>query len=176
MSENNSNIDFGEVMRFAKSLSQDQDQLITPGYSPMDKLINNQELRIMKAALPYFDYPNQRNFAIFIKLLEFRKTMEVFQPSPPVHSELLTKKKLNRMELLKDIKNSCDEPQQKKINMLIKIMNLQSVMENSKSNSLMLENEEKNEPVFKEQEENHEDGYSEFMSMVHKIIDEKEGE
>lgn len=175
MNENNANIDFNEFFKMAQTMSKNNEVITPPALSPIDKVINNQNMRIMKATLPYFDYQQQKNLAMIIKLLEVRKTMEAFSPSSTVHTTLQQRKELNKLDFLNDIRNCCDEPQQKKLNMLISILNMQSTMENYKNNPKLLQSysqEQTTTPV----KETSDDGYSQFMNMVNKIIDEKDGD
>ncbi|PKM94316.1 MAG: hypothetical protein CVU84_12730 [Firmicutes bacterium HGW-Firmicutes-1] len=176
MNEHNSNMDFTEVIKMAQTLSQNQEKITPPEVPPIDKIVNNQDLRIMKATLPYFDYPYQKNFAMLIKLLEFRKTMDVFRPSSELHTTFQQKKELNTLGFLSDIRNCCDEPQQKKLNMIISLLNMQTTMENYKNNPKLLQSHGQ-EPDNIQKEATHDnDGYNQFMKMVNKIIDEKEGD
>ncbi|PKM52228.1 MAG: hypothetical protein CVV02_02360 [Firmicutes bacterium HGW-Firmicutes-7] len=175
MNEHNSNIDFTEMLKMAQTMSKNNDVISTPALSPIDKMINSQDMRIMKATLPYFDYPYQKNFAMLIKLLEFRKTMEVFNSSSTIHTTLQEKKELNKLDFLSDIRNCCDEPHQKKLNMLISILNMQTTLEKYKNNPKLLQSHGE-EPIAPEKESSDDDGYSQFMKMVNKIIDEKDGD
>lgn len=174
MSDQNSNIDFNKVINIAKTLSTTQDNIVIPNLSPIDKTINNQDLRIMKATLPYFDYPQQKKFALLIKLLEFRKTMEIFN-APEIHTAIYEKKELNKLDFLQDIKNSCDEPNQKKLNLLISLINMKTTMDNAKNNQNLMSFAE-NEQEEKKEEPSANNDYNHFINMVNKIIDEKEGE
>lgn len=178
MNDQNSNIDFSEVIKMAQTLSKSQDKIVAPSLTPIDQMVNNQQMRIIKAALPYMDYLYQRKLAMFIKFIEFRRTMDVFNPSATIHTTLQEKKSLDKLEFLKDIKNSCDEPQQKKLNMLISLMNMQTTMENMKNNPLLLqdkENQANNYPPNQPQKQSSDDKYGDFMNMVNKIIEEKDG-
>ncbi len=178
MSDQNANIDFNEVLRFAQNLSKNQDPYTPPTLAPIDKATNNQKMRILKASLPYFDFSQQRSLAMAIKMLEFRKTLEVFNEPTPLHTEFQQKKAVSSLEFLQDIKNSCDEPSQKKLNMLIMLMNMQHTMEAYKTDPKMLSSVPEGTPTPSPttNKEPTKDSYSEFMNMVNKIIDEKDEE
>lgn len=180
MNDQNSNIDFTEIIKMAQKLSKSQDKVVEPSLAPIDQLVNNQQMRIIKAALPYMDFPQQKKIAMFVKLVEFRKTIDIFDTSAPIHTTLYEKKSMDKLEFLKDIRNSCDEPQQKKLNMLISLLNMQTTMENVKANAPLLQNEsyrDTQQPtnININTNTNTNNNYNDFMNMVNKIIDEKDG-
>lgn len=185
MADQNPNIDFSEFLKMAQNMTKNQEPFNPPTLAPIDQAINSQKMRILKASLPYFDYNQQKNLAMTIKLLEFRRTIDVFKESTPIHNDLQQKKSVTPLEFLSDIKNSCDEPHQKKLNMLIMLMNMQNTMENAKNNPKLLNplteplaqgNPIPTTPTPKANTEETSDSYSDFMNMVNKIIEEKDGE
>lgn len=175
MVDQNANIDFSEVFKLAQNISKSQEQFSPPTLAPIDKATNNQQMRILKASLPYFDLHQQKSLAMAIKFLEFRRTMEFFNEPLPIDSPLYHKKELNTMELLTDIKNSCDEPHQKKLNLMIMMMNMQSTMETYKNNAKNLPTVPETKHDVPPSEDKKAAEYDQFMNMVNKIIEEKGG-
>jgi hypothetical protein len=160
----------------AQTLSKSQEKIVPPTIPPIDQLVNSQQMRMIKAALPYMDFPQQKKVAMFIKLIEFRKTIDIFDSPDQVHTTLHEKKSLDKLEFLKDIRNSCDEPSQKKLNMLISLLNMQSTMDIMKTNALSAQIDPyKNTSQVSNSDSNSSNSYNEFMNMVNKIIDEKDG-
>lgn len=174
MNDQNSNIDFSEIIKMAQTLSKSQDNIVPPSIAPIDQVVNNQQMRIIKAALPYMDFPKQKQIAMFVKVMELRKTIDLFDSPDQVHTTLNEKKSMDKLEFLRDIRNSCDEPHQKKLNMLISLLNMQSTMEIMKNNS-QLSQQDQYHNTSQANPSNANDNYSEFMNMVNKIIDEKDG-
>lgn len=177
---NNSEMDFTEMIKLVQSMSKPAPDA-PPPISPVDKLVNNQELRLMKAALPYLNPGSKKNIAVFVKMLELKKTFELFNYSDEITLSELHKTPTNKLDVIKDFRDFSEGQSRNTLNMLYNIMNLQNVLETFNSGSKSFDNvEEQLNNNFEEsnysygKSTNSNENFDGFINMLNKIIDEKD--
>lgn len=164
------NKDFYEIIRIMQSMTKNQQSVDPYRFSAMDQLVNNQQLRILKASLPYFDYPLQKNIATLVKLIELKRTFDFYNEPIEIHEAKMPKKEVNKLEILSELRNYCDEPYQKKINSILMLLNLQKTLQENKNNPKLLSSQDDTS----KNESDNDDQYFQFMNMMNRIIKEKE--
>jgi hypothetical protein len=181
MDNKNSNIDFNEMLKLIKSITKPAPNT-PPPVSSMDKLVNSQEVRVMKAILPYINPESKKNLAFIIKLMEFKKTMDLFSSNNDTVLLELNKEPVSKLDLIKDIRDSVDGKNKNTLNMLYNVMNIKNVLESLNSSQNLLEKEDSrpnissefNEKDINTTEGNDNNNFDGFINMLNKIIDEKE--
>jgi hypothetical protein len=162
------NIDYNELFKLLKNTCGEP-PLGKAEKSPyIEKAILSQELRIMKSIIPYLDYAHQKTFSLLVKLIEFKKTIELYDDMDNYLPGKLEKKAYNLIDILTDVKNSCDEENQRKLNLFLNILKMQNLNENFYTKKPQLTNE--NQPTSTSTSDN----YDGFMNLLNKVINEKE--
>ena len=101
-----------------------QDQYLTD----YDTLIQNRELQMLKAMLPFAAPKSQMPIAIFIQSLEFRNTLRMFQTDNNLISACSVSNESDRKNaMLQTLKRFCTPKERETIDTLLNIM---CVMEN----------------------------------------------
>lgn len=170
MEDANSNLDFTELLKLAQNMMSTQKKADPNRLSELDQLVNNQELRILKATLPYFEVGYQKKIATYLKISELTNAMNLFKNQGEGNETKPLSKEFNKLQLLSDIRDCCDEPQQKKLNSMIMLMNLRQALEDSKNAPKFIPSEKK-EPAT---DSSNNDNFNHIMNMMNKIIKEKE--
>lgn len=102
-------------------------------FTILDEMVADEQIQIMKAALPYVPPSGQRMLSVFAKFMELQKTMEMFSRRPgdmnicsaePVSHDPL--------EMLQDIRRYCSEGTQGKIDQLTNTFVMLQLLEMSK--------------------------------------------
>lgn len=172
-----SQIDFNEFFKLATNMSNNQESQSSSD-STLDKMTNNEDMRIIKAVLPYFDYTYQKQLSLIIKIMELKNTIDLFEHQEEEYMAELEGKSLDKLNILNDIKNSCSDENKKTLNMIITLLNLQKVTENFRSNPNLLAAENKENPINNPYppSPNNNDNYDGFINMINKAINEKAGD
>lgn len=172
-----SQIDFNEFFKLANNMSNNQANRSSSD-STLDRMINNENMRIIKAVLPYFDYTYQKKLSLMIKIMELKNTIDLFEQHEDEYISEIKEKKSDKLNILNDIKISCDEENKKILNMIITLLNLQKVIENYKSNPSLLttENNEHSTTNSYAPNSNNNENYDGFINMINKVIKEKDGD
>lgn len=82
-----------------------------------DALFTNNQIQKLKILLSYVDSPMQRQLAIYIKFLELKYTMELFQRSPQLSvSPTPTESSFDPAKLCQEVTPYCSPQEQRQIN------------------------------------------------------------
>ena len=74
-----------------------------------DEQLQSKELQILKTSIPYLQEPQQKNLAIFAKILELQKTIHFFE---------------NDSNMLNDIRPYCNEKEAENLDSFINMFQL----------------------------------------------------
>lgn len=90
-----------------------------------DSLIQNDRLQMIRTALPYMHLSGQRFLSIYLKLLELKNTVSLFQSDESTLSACaLQKENGNLLELLHDIRKYCPPDRQEAIDQILNFANM----------------------------------------------------
>lgn len=101
-----------------------------------DKLVLGDRLTLFKVLIPYIDYKNQKLFAIIIRIMEFKLTLDFY--SNPDCCYRNSKKSFNTDELIKDLKSNCPPKYQNMLEQINMLMSMSEYMDIfSKADNIM---------------------------------------
>jgi len=86
----------------------------------LDQMISQDNIQIMKAALPYLPSSGQRSLSIFAKMMELQNTISLFSnPQSDMSICAVEDEASDPMDMLKNIRSVCKKPMQEKIDTII---------------------------------------------------------
>lgn len=94
----------------------------------IDSLVHTQEMKMIKAAIPFLDLNIQKSLALIIKILELRNTMQLYNDSNEILTQE-TKHPDRQRRMLQSIRDECTEPNQNIVDLMLKVMDMQSIMD-----------------------------------------------
>lgn len=98
----------------------------------IDQIANRNHLQVIKSVIPYLPPSEQRMIACYIKMLELNNVARFFRHQPcQLQSCATDRAPVHLPDMLNDIRNYCDENEQKMIDQmtnLITAMEMYSVM------------------------------------------------
>lgn len=77
----NNSMDMEQMMKMMQMFSNNKEENVKSSSEKenfFDEPIYTSELKCLKAAVPYLEYPQQKNMAIFIKIMELKKLKEMY--------------------------------------------------------------------------------------------------
>jgi UbiD family decarboxylase len=94
----------------------------------IDTIINNNEMNVVKAAIPYMNLDNQRNMAVLVKFMEFIKTVKLY--NNPTINEIpeLNKTNITKRDMLYALRSRCSDKHKQIIDIMLNIKNIQSMI------------------------------------------------
>lgn len=96
----------------------------------LDEMVSGENIRIMKAALPYLPPQGQRFLSIMAKMMELENTLTIFRNSSTEDMRICAAPEpVNPMDMLRDIQSQCSESTREKIDQLINLYAMLQVME-----------------------------------------------
>ncbi len=114
-----------------------------------DTLIQNNQLRIIKAALPYISLSDQKLLSVYVKVLELRNTISLFQRDEDSLSACsLQKEDGSFLELLQDIRKYCPPDKQEAIDQILNFANMYQMYQTYQALSKDMERERSENPDF----------------------------
>lgn len=96
-----------------------------------DSLIQDRQLQIMKAAIPYINNTNQKTMAFLIKFLELQRTVSIFNnPSASMQiCSVAEEEEPLPVQMLNAVREFCTEKEQETIDMLMNYVQMFSAYE-----------------------------------------------
>ncbi len=92
-----------------------------------DALFTNNQIQKLKVLLSYVDSPMQRQLAVYIKFLELKYTMELFQRSPQLSvSPALQEGSFDPAKLCQEVTPYCSPGEQKQLNQFASMLQAMS--------------------------------------------------
>lgn len=132
MDSNNSNFDFSKManmLELVKSISS-SNNVPEPQYDTLeiDNVVNSQEMNVIKAAIPYMNPEVQKKLAVFVKFLEFTKTMNLYNNYAVTEISELNKSALNKQDMLYAIRSQCSEKNRNVLDIILNMYTLKSLI------------------------------------------------
>ena len=85
-----------------------------------DEQLQSKELQILKTSIPYLQEPQQKNLAIFAKILELQKTIHFFEnDSSSLNICSMENPEENVVNMLNDIRPYCNEKEAENLDSFI---------------------------------------------------------
>lgn len=101
----------------------------------LDQMISDDNLQMMKAALPYIDIQGQRFLSIYAKVLELQKTMTLFQNSSAELTMMSTPEtKPSPLEMLNDLKEYANPSMKEGIEGMVNMLTMMELVQIYQSN------------------------------------------
>lgn len=96
----------------------------TSPMTPLDTMITQDSLQILKAAVPYMNSRGQRIFSIYAKLMELSNTLSLFgKPQPELSMMSVSRESLQPADMLGEIRRYASGPTQESIDQLLFALN-----------------------------------------------------
>lgn len=97
----------------------------------LDSLIQDRQLQMMKASLPYINNSAQKTMAFFIKFLELERTISIFNSSQATIQmcSLSDEEEPRSLQLLSALREFCTEQEKETIDTLMNYMQMFSAYE-----------------------------------------------
>ncbi|GKX31648.1 hypothetical protein SH1V18_41280 [Vallitalea longa] len=96
--------------------------------SDFDTIVNSNKMNIIKAAIPYMNLENQKKIALFVKLIEFINTMNLYNNHSINEIPALNKTNITKRDMLMALRPSCSDKNKQLIDILLNVNNLKSMM------------------------------------------------
>lgn len=107
------------------------DQEISPKSNPLDDMIQDRQLQMLKTALPYINTSAQKNIAFLIKYMELQRTVSLFN-SPQASLQICSGTENDipsPLQMLEALREFFTEKEQENIDMIINYIQMFSVCE-----------------------------------------------
>lgn len=101
----------------------------------LDLLVTDDNLQMMKAALPYVDPQGQRFLSVYAKIVELQKTMSLFQDTGELTAMSAPENNVEPLDMLKDLKQYADPAAQENIDNLINVMSMVQLFQMTQNNN-----------------------------------------
>ena len=90
-----------------------------------DEQLQSKELQILKTSIPYLQEPQQKNLAIFAKILELQKTIHFFENDSSSRNICsMENPEENVVNMLNDIRPYCNEKEAENLDSFINMFQL----------------------------------------------------
>ena len=93
----------------------------------LDDKIETTEIRMLKSAIPFLQQEHQRNFAIFIKMMEMKKVLEYYNNAEPRISSVETESDW-RKGMLTAMRPHLQAERQAMLDTMLRFMNLKEML------------------------------------------------
>lgn len=97
----------------------------------LDALIQDRQLQMMKAAIPYINNSNQKTMAFLIKFLELQRTIHIFD-SPNASMQICSVQEDEEplpLQMLNALREFCTEKEQETLDLLMNYLQMFSAYE-----------------------------------------------
>lgn len=118
--------------------------------TPIDQVVSNQAMYILKSALPYLNYSLQKQLALFIKISELKNTLQIYDKNNFENIKSLNLMSKPKEEMLHTIRSSCSEEYKNIIDIVLNIINVNKLIQKQqlqKQKNTESNKEETNESV-----------------------------
>lgn len=96
----------------------------TPPMTPLDAMISQDSIQVLKAAIPYFSGRSQQVLSIYAKAMELSNTISFFSNSQPEMTMMSANQKdIQPSEMLNDIRKYANGPVRDGIDQLLFALN-----------------------------------------------------
>lgn len=95
---------------------------------PLDHLVSDQKMNMIKASLPYLEVGNQKNLAVLIKCMELKKTMALYEGNNINEVSEMNKPKVSKREMLANLRNYCSDRDKQMIDIVLNMQTLRNMM------------------------------------------------
>lgn len=92
-----------------------------------DDRFNTREIKILKSAIPFFEYRYQKNLAVMIKMIEMQRVMEYYKEKA-VYISGIENPSDWRKELMKAVRPHLESEKQNMLDLMLKFMEMQEAM------------------------------------------------
>ena len=102
----------------------------------LDQMVSQDQIQVMKAALPYVPPSGQRFLSVMAKMMELQNTISLFsKPRGEMSICAVENEKVEPLEMLQDIRRFCNGPTQERIDSLINTLVMVQILELSQDNN-----------------------------------------
>ncbi|MGI6096021.1 MAG: hypothetical protein ACOYBL_11415 [Lachnospiraceae bacterium] len=102
----------------------------------LDQMVSGENIRIMKAALPYLPPQGQRLLSVMAKIMELENTLTIFHHSSAEDMCICSAPaSVNPVDMLKDIQAQCSEATKERIDQIINVYVMLQIIELSQESS-----------------------------------------
>lgn len=100
-----------------------------------DETIHTPELKVVKAAIPYFEPYHQKILGVFVKAMEFKRVIDMYYKNPenPLINMNLKSNPYWKTEMLNSFKPHCSHENQYLIDIMVKVMDIGELMKKIQS-------------------------------------------
>lgn len=100
--------------------------------TPFDHLISSQDLQMLKLFIPYTPPSNQSLLAVYVKFMEFQRTLSVFQnPKQTIHMQTL--QNASPLDMLTEIKPYLPKQSGEQLDQLLNMMSMMEMFSSFQS-------------------------------------------
>lgn len=97
----------------------------TSSFTPFDYMTQTRELQMLKTMLPYMQEAQKKQFAILIKYMELKNTIQVFSQEDKVLSMCSAEEGGNQMlAMLNDLRQFCNSREQETLDMIANMVSM----------------------------------------------------
>ena len=97
--------------------------------TPLDQMVCQDNLQMLKAAIPYLPRNNQKALSIYAKFMELSHTISYFQQPQPELSQMSATPAAQPMDMLQEFRKYASGPARDKIDQLLFAFNTNQLMQ-----------------------------------------------
>lgn len=97
--------------------------------TPLDQMVCQDHLQMLKAAIPYLPRNNQKFLSIYAKLMELSHTVSYYQQPQPEIAKMEASPSVQPMEMLQELRKYMSGPTKSKIDQLLFACNTIQLMQ-----------------------------------------------
>lgn len=110
-------------------MNQEQEQNVEQ-MTPLDQMIAQDQLQMLKAAIPYASFGMQPSLAILSKWLELQRTIQLFSRPADLSMMSVDAPHVSPLEMLQDISRFAAGPQRDLLSQMFQTMQMVQMLQN----------------------------------------------
>ena len=118
-----------ECCQEGSNLNQEQEQNVEQ-MTPLDQMIAQDQLQMLKAAIPYASFGLQPSLAILSKWLELQRTIQLFSRPADLSMMSVDAPHVSPLEMLQDISRFAAGPQRDLLSQMFQTMQMVQMLQN----------------------------------------------
>lgn len=97
--------------------------------TPLDQMVCQDHLQMLKAAIPYLPQSNQKFLSIYAKIMELSHTISYFQQPLPEIAKMDSSLSMQPMDMLQELRNYMSDATKNRIDQLLFAFNTIQLMQ-----------------------------------------------
>ncbi|TCK92862.1 hypothetical protein EDC19_2018 [Natranaerovirga hydrolytica] len=96
----------------------------------IDQVTTNENMKVLKAAIPFFEHNLQKQIAVLVKLLELKNTFSLYDSEEVKDIQQLNLSNTNKEVMLQNIREVCSDCNKNVVDIFLNMMNINKLFTN----------------------------------------------